>query len=456
MPDIARERVESWRSRMQAELQQNVVPFWMQHSLDRENGGYFNCLDRDGRRFDTKKHVWLQGRQVWMLSKLCGADPSHADPSRADPSRADPSRADPSRADLSRADLSRADLSRADSSRVEPSRAEPSRAEPSRADLLDAATLGARFLREHARREDDRVYFSLTRAGAPLALQRKIFAECFYVLAFAEYARASGDDSYRELALSELDAILRWIDDPTPLGRPRLRGQIATSELAVPMILLNLVSEVRGAPGSPTFRDREDYDRIEARCVASIRRHFDRERGLVFETIGADGSRLDSPEGRLINPGHVIECGWFLLDHARRVQDRELTRDALAMIDGALELGWDREHGGILYFLDSEGFSPQQLEWSMKLWWPHCEALVALLMAWRETGEARWFERFETVADWTFDHFPDPAFGEWFGYLDRRGVVSQRFKGGPYKGCFHVPRALFLCERELRAALELH
>ena len=50
---------------------------------------------------------------------------------------------------------------------------------------------------------------------------------------------------------------------------------------------------------------------------------------------------------------------------------------------------------------------------------------------------------------WTLDRFPDPQHGEWFGYLTREGKVSQRFKGGPYKGCFHVPRSLWLCERLL-------
>ena len=42
--------------------------------------------------------------------------------------------------------------------------------------------------------------------------------------------------------------------------------------------------------------------------------------------------------------------------------------------------------------------------------------------------------------------FPDSQYGEWFGYLNRQGQTSMTFKGGPYKGCFHVPRALSMCE----------
>jgi N-acylglucosamine 2-epimerase len=51
-------------------LLNDVIPFWERHSLDRECGGYFNCLDRMGNVFDTDKFLWLQGRQVWTFSML--------------------------------------------------------------------------------------------------------------------------------------------------------------------------------------------------------------------------------------------------------------------------------------------------------------------------------------------------------------------------------------------------
>lgn len=65
-------------------------------------------------------------------------------------------------------------------------------------------------------------------------------------------------------------------------------------------------------------------------------------------------------------------------------------------------------------------------------------------------------ERFNKVATYTFKHFVDESDsgGEWYGYLDRRNEVTHRFKGGPYKGCFHVPRALLFCERLLSQAVE--
>jgi N-acylglucosamine 2-epimerase len=383
-------RIQALRRKFHSELYENVLPFWLTNSLDREHGGYFNCLDRDGSVYDTKKHIWLQGREVWMMSKIHNTT--------------------------------------AAGQKTSP--------------YLEAAELGARFLRKHARTKEDRVYFSLTREGRPHFMQRKMFSECFYVMAMAEYARASGDKAARREARSLFEKVLEYAKDPSLLGRPVYKGGKPASELAVPMILLNLVEELRD-PGEKEWQDVEKW------CVKRIDLHYRPELGLVLETVGADGSLIDAPEGRLVNPGHAIECGWFLLSYANRAGNAELAAKALNMMDWSYNYGWDKEYGGIFYFLDRTGRSPLQLEWPMKLWWPHCESMVAFIMAYEATGDERWFRLFDEVTDYSFDRFKDPRFGEWFGYLDRSGAVSQTFKGGPYKGCFHVPRSLFLVEQVL-------
>jgi len=52
------------------EMHNNVIPFWEKYSIDKECGGYFTCLDREGKVYDTDKFIWLQGRQTWMFSSL--------------------------------------------------------------------------------------------------------------------------------------------------------------------------------------------------------------------------------------------------------------------------------------------------------------------------------------------------------------------------------------------------
>jgi N-acylglucosamine 2-epimerase len=390
-PDAAiRRTLRDYRALYHAELYERVVPFWLNHSLDREYGGYFNCLDEDGSVYDTRKHVWLQGREVWMMSRL---HHHHHRPGEDSP-------------------------------------------------YLQAARLGADFLRRHAR-FGDRCYFSLLRDGKPLSAQRKMFSECFYVMALAGYARASGDDTARAEAHQLFGRVRDYARNPALLGRPvYANGQPATSELAVPMILLNLVQELNGP-------DRHDYADVSAWCVQQIDRHYRPELRMVLETVGEDGAPLDTIEGRLLNPGHAIECGWFLLNHAVKTGRADLRQKALNMIDWSFDLGWDARDGGLFYFLDRSGRSPVQLEWSMKLWWPHNEALIAFLMAYQVTGEAHYLRRFQQVHDYAFARFPDRKHGEWYGYLDRRGEVTHRFKGGPYKGFFHVPRCLHLVHEML-------
>jgi mannose/cellobiose epimerase-like protein (N-acyl-D-glucosamine 2-epimerase family) len=125
---------------------------------------------------------------------------------------------------------------------------------------------------------------------------------------------------------------------------------------------------------------------------------------------------------------------------------------AEAAAPGALGTGAGAGSGGFIYFRDAGGFSPTQLEAHMKLWWPQAEAMVAYAKAFRVGGQARHLARFAQVAEWTYGHLVSGS-GEWFGYADRSGAVTHRFKGGPYKGCFHVPRAVFLCEKELGLAI---
>jgi N-acylglucosamine 2-epimerase len=185
-------------------------------------------------------------------------------------------------------------------------------------------------------------------------------------------------------------------------------------------------------------------------CLSEVMTLFlDDELNVLFENVAPDGSHPDCFEGRLINPGHGIEAMWFIMEIARRRNDRDLINKTVDVVLNTLDFAWDKEHGGIFYFLDAYGKPPLQLEWDQKLWWVHLEALVALIMGYCSTGRDRCWHWYETIHEYTWNHFPDPEYGEWFGYLDRRGQRLLELKGGKWKGCFHLPRALYLCYRNL-------
>ncbi|XP_059805672.1 N-acylglucosamine 2-epimerase-like [Hypanus sabinus] len=252
-------------------------------------------------------------------------------------------------------------------------------------------------------------------------------------------------------ALSMMDQVCHWVRvDPAGLGRPHLPGAPDTSSLAVPMMLLCLVQQLEEGVSEREQRYREVGDW----SVRKILQHLKRDGTAVLETVSSEGNELPGSQGRLMNPGHALEAGWFLLRWAEATGSQELMATALeGFLVRPFRTGWDQQHGGLFSFLDVDGLPPTQLEWDMKLWWPHTEALVALLLGYKQSRDPQLLDFFRQVFDYSFSHFPDQEHGEWYGYLNRRGEVTHSFKGGPFKGCFHLPRSLYLCETTLDSLL---
>lgn len=365
-------------------LLKNVIPFWEKHSLDTTNGGYFTCLDRTGNVFDTDKFIWLQGRQAWMFSMLYNNVEQNAK-------------------------------------------------------WLSIAKSGVDFLKNHAMDKDGNFYFSTTADGQPLVKAYNIFSDCFAAMAFAQYAIASTDDEIKELAKKTYFNILRRKDNPKGLYEKNTDARPLIG-FSLPMILSNLVLELED------ILEPEEVEKTINYSIHQVMEVFlDKKTGLIFENVLSDGSHHDSFNGRLLNPGHGIEAMWFMMDIAVRKNDKALIEKATQVILSILNYSWDEKYGGILYFMDAKGAPPQQLEWDQKLWWVHLETLVALSKAYEHTQSKAVWEWYEKVHNYAWSHFSDPENGEWFGYLNRQGEVLLNLKGGKWKGCFHVPRAMYQC-----------
>jgi len=374
-----------WSSTAQkykAGLLDQVIPFWENYSRDEAYGGYFTCLDRRGVVYDTDKFVWLQGRQVWMFATLYN--------------------------------------------RVE-----------KRPQWLDMAWHGARFLHKHGHDGRFNWYFSLTREGRPLIQPCNIFSDCFAAMAFGQLFAATGDEQLADIARKTFENIIRRAGNPKGIWNKAYPGTRPLKGFSLPMILCNLSLELEH------LLERELVERTISDCIHEVMDVFyDQESGLIRENVQPDGSGSDSFEGRLLNPGHAIEAMWFIMDLSVRLSQPALAKRAVEIMLRTLNFGWDAEFGGIYYFLDSQGHPPQQLEWDQKLWWVHIETLISLIKGLALTGDpecAAWFAR---VHEYTWARFPDLQYGEWFGYLNRRGEVLLPLKGGKWKGCFHVPRGL--------------
>jgi len=373
----------AFKEQYRKELMDNIIPFWESNSRDDIFGGYCTCLDRQGKVFDTDKFIWLQGRQLWFFAMIYN--------------------------------------------RIE-----------QRASWLDMAMLGAGFLEKYGADADGNWYFSLTREGRPLVQPYNIFSDCFACMGFAELYRATGEPRYKDIALRTFQHIRARSSNPKGQYNKLFPDTRPMKSFSLPMILCNLSLVLEEVIGS------DEVDRLMKPLITEVMEEFyQKDSGLILEHVAPDGSFVDCFEGRTVNPGHTNEAMWFMMDVAERYNDRELMRKATDILLRSIEYGWDGQYGGIYYFRDIKGFPPQQLEWDQKLWWVHIETLIALVKGYKLTGDVRCRDWFLQIHDYTWSHFRDTEYPEWYGYLNRQGEPLLTLKGGKWKGCFHVPRGLF-------------
>ncbi|XP_029096796.1 N-acylglucosamine 2-epimerase isoform X2 [Monodon monoceros] len=401
-----RETLQAWKERVEHELDV-VVAFWLEHSHDQEHGGFFTCLGRDGQVYDDLKYVWLQGRQVWMYCRLYR--------------------------------------------KLERFR---------RPELLNAAKAGGEFLLRYARVAPPakKCAFVLTRDGRPVKVQRTIFSECFYTMAMNELWRVTGDAQYQSEAVEMMDQIVHWVrEDPSGLGRPQLPGAPAAESMAAPMMLLSLVEQL----GEADDELAGSYAELGDWCARRILRHVQRGGQAVLENVSEDGEGLSGCLGRHQNPAHRgpgrgggtglprwrVSSRRVILGQTGRAGGLKAgptvgQRGRESAVSTALEppawgrtrgLPYPSPHQATRWKLagscsvtpsgeDADGLCPTQLEWAMKLWWPHSEAMIAFLMGYSESGDSALLNIFYQVAEYTFRQVSAASWSQRCGGDRRHGT----------------------------------
>ena len=371
-----------WADRYKEELTSDIMPFWLSNGWDQKHGGVYTCLNRDGSLMDTTKSVWFQGRFAFV----CSFAYNHVE---------------------------------------------------KRQEWLDAAKSTLDFIEKYCFDENGHMYFSITDDGRPLRKRRYVFSETFAAIAMSEFALATGDQTYAQKALKIFKDTQRFLATPGFL-EPKFEASVKLQGHSIVMILINVGSRIRMVVDDPTLTLQIDES------IEKLRRYFIHpEFKCLLETVGPNGEFIDTNLTRTINPGHCIETAWFILEESKqRGWDEGLKQLALQIFDWSWDWGWDKEYGGIINFRDCKNLPPQDYSQDMKFWWPQCETIIASLYAYLATGNDLYRQRHELISDWTYQHFPDKTFGEWYGYLHRDGTVAQPAKGNLFKGPFHIPRMM--------------
>ena len=362
----------------------NILPFWLGDAIDLENGGIYTQLDREGSIYGTDKSVWFQGRALWTFSKAYNC--------------------------------------------IE-----------KREEYLAAAENIYKFL-PTCTDTDGRMFFTVTADGRELQKRRYYFSETFAAIGCAEYYKATGREEVRrdaEKYFMTAYECYKGIRKTTPKINPE---NLAMKALSPVMIMLSTASVMRSMPGGNT----DLYDGICYECLDEILHGgFLTERALL-ESVSRDGKPVNTPSGRIVNPGHSMEAAWFIMLEGMHRGKREVIEAGAKIIDMTLPFGWDNAHGGIIAFTDVDGKPPVQLEWDMKLWWPQCETMIAARLAYLLLGEERYKTLYERLCEYTARHFVDSECGEWYGYLHYDNTPSTTLKGNIFKGPFHIPRLYML------------
>ena len=386
--------IKSWAESYKKDLTENIMPFWMKYGLDRENGGVYTCVDRDGSLMDTTKSVWFQGRFAFICSFAYN--------------------------------------------NVEKNQ-----------EWLDAAKSTLEFIEKHCFDEQGHMYFSVTAEGKPLRKRRYVFSETFAAIAMSEYALATGDQHWAKRAIQVFEDTQRFLATPGFLPA-KFEADVKLQGHSIVMILINVGSCIRKVVDDPKLTQQIDES------IEKLKKYFIHpEFKCLLETVGENGEFIDTNMTRTINPGHCIETSWFIMEEAKlRGWDKPMLDMALQVFDWSWNWGWDKQYGGIINFRDCKNLPPQDYSQDMKFWWPQCETIIASLYAYLGTGDEKYLYRHERISEWTYAHFPDAEYGEWYGYLHRDGTVAQPAKGNLYKGPFHIPRMMIkgymLCQEVLK------
>ena len=211
------------------ELLGNVLPFWLENSQDKECGGYFTCLERDGKVFDTDKFIWPQGREVWLFAML---------------------------------------YNKVDK----------------RQEWLDCAIQGGEFLKKYGHDGNYNWYFSLNREGTPLVEPYNIFSYTFATMAFGQLSLATKNQEYADIALKTFDVILSKVANPKGKWNKLHPGTRDLKGFALPMILCNLALEIEH------LLDEDCLVEIVDTCIHEVMEVFLRPElgGIIVENLNED------------------------------------------------------------------------------------------------------------------------------------------------------------------------
>ncbi len=380
---------EEFRKEVIENLQNNILPYWMDKMVD-PSGGFYGRRDGYDRLDPTApKGAILNGRLLWSFSaayRVLG-NPEY----------------------------------------------------------LEMATRAKReIIDKFYDKEYGGVYWSLTPEGEPLDTKKQFYALGFAIYGLSEYARATGDEEALEYAKKlfhdiethsrdrerggYLEACTRdWhaIEDMRLSDKDENASKTMNTHLHIIEPYTNLLrvwpdAELKEATSSLLSLF---FDRIEA---SGKRGHL----GLFFDD---DWNRQDHD----LSYGHDIEASWLLLETAQVLDDKELLDKAIKHTERIATSAFEGRcyDGSMVHERKGTGVYDDD-----KHWWVQAENVIGQVYLYKFHNQpeqlAKAFETWNYIKEYIVDH----EGGEW--YWSRRGKEINRDedKAGFWKCPYHNSR----------------
>ncbi len=376
---------------MQQELHA-ILDFWIQHSIDEQQGGFYGRLDNDNViDAGAPKGCVLHARILWTFSAASGLTNDRR--------------------------------------------------------YAKMASRAFAYIRDHfVDKEYGGVYWSVTSRGEPLDTKKQIYALAFVVYACSEYYIAMHSEPAKQLAMD----CYRLIQEKSfePLYGGYLEA-FARNWQPVEDLRLSHKDANEKKTMNTHLHVLEAYT-----CLYRIWPNDELKQHIKQLLAIFEKHIIDAHTGHLhlffdeqwnvrsgtVSYGHDIEASWLLLEAAEVIKDGELIEKmktlSVKMAEAAI-IGIDTD-GGLWY----EYEAAHNLLIKEKHWWPQAEALVGFYNAWQISGRHEFLQY--AVNNWTFikQYIRDNKNGEWFwGVLEDHSVMPGQDKAGLWKCPYHNGRA---------------
>jgi mannobiose 2-epimerase len=411
------ERIPGLLSGVKNNLENGIIPFWLERAADREFGGFLTNFDGTGAARETpEKYLNSQCRQIWWFSRL-------------------------------------------------------HRARPDLPGCAELAAQGVDFLlRFFWDAAHGGWHWKIGRDGSRLDDGKVVYGQSFAIYALAEYALSTGSRIGLDYAARTFELLQLHCADTRYGGyyenlerdwQPAAGGFHAGDRkgLDTHMHLMEAFTVLYQASGEAVHRRKllELVELIGEKMVDKEhgcgRNQFDR----AFNPIPATAIRRTWNAERLgeapeiptdtTSYGHNVELVW-LMERALHTAGASLEPYLPLMrkaLDHAAQWGVDWEQGGIY----RDGTAAGGALVREKEWWQHAESLVGFLAGYAMFEDSRYLDACEAIWHFVEQHFIVAGVGEWRTLLTREGAPIDGDIGNPWKVAYHTGRSMLECSERL-------